>query len=410
MILTENINVALKGIWSNKLRSLLTTLGIIIGVMAVIGVVSIIQGFSHAINDFFLSMGATVMWVSPYRPPGEQGEKLGDIQLTYDDIQAIATYCPAVESVAPVIFQGGVDLKYMDQSTRAEMWGTTPQFQENRNFFVEKGRFFTEVDMDLRKNVCVLGNDILEELELDESILGKYIKLKGWRFKVIGLLEKKGNILNESQDDLVLIPIQTAAKLLGKNRLKYLFSFVKSKHTDLMEEAKAQIRILLRRRHELPMDFPDDFKVETGDEVLDKFNQFTNGLTMVMGGIVGIALLVGGIGIMNIMLVSVTERTREIGIRKAVGAKKRDIMFQFLTESITLSVVGGVVGIMLGFFVGTLGNHFLRKLWEELPNIYVPMWAIILSFGFAAGVGIIFGTYPAIKAARQDPIEALRYE
>ncbi|OGL49803.1 MAG: hypothetical protein A2161_17770 [Candidatus Schekmanbacteria bacterium RBG_13_48_7] len=410
MIVTENINVALKGIWSNKMRSLLTTLGIIIGVMAVIGVVSIIQGFSHAINDFFQSMGANVMWVTPHRPPGEKGEKLGDIELTYDDIMAIAKYCPAVQSVSPVIFKGLVDVKYMDQSAKNELLGTTPEFQFNRNFFVEKGRFFSEVDMELRKNVCVLGRDILENLDIDESILGDYIKIEGWRFKVIGILEKKGNILDQSQDDLILIPIQTAAKMYGKYRLKYVFAFVSSITPDSVNEAKAQISLLLRRRHELPSDFPDDFKVETGDEVLEKFNQFTNTVTLVMGGIVGIALLVGGIGIMNIMLVSVTERTREIGIRKAVGARKQDIMLQFLIESVTLSVVGGLVGIVFGFIVGAVGNHFLKKLWENLPNIYVPIWTILLSFGFAAGVGILFGTYPAIKAAKQDPIDALRYE
>jgi putative ABC transport system permease protein len=410
MIVTENINVALKSIWSNKMRSLLTTLGIIIGVMAVIGVVSIIQGFSHAINDFFQSMGSTVMWVSFYRPPGEKGEKLGDVELTYDDVMAIPQYCPSVESVSPIIFKGNADVKYLDTSMKTTMMGTTPEFQQNRNFFVEKGRFFSEVDMELRKNVCVIGYDILEKLELTDSIVGDYIKIDGWRFKVIGILEKKGNILDDSQDDLVLIPIQTAAQMLGKNSLKYVFSFVKCSSPDLVNEAKAQITLLLRRRHELTPDLPDDFRVETGDELLKKFNEITNGLTMVMGGIVGIALLVGGIGIMNIMLVSVTERTREIGIRKAVGARKRDIMLQFLIESVTLSVVGGIVGIFLGFIVGAIGNHFLRKLLEFLPNIYVPIWAILLSFGFAAGVGIIFGTYPAIKAAKQDPIEALRYE
>jgi len=405
MLFIENLILAFKALWQNKMRSFLTTLGIVIGVAAVIGVVSIVQGLSFLITEEIESMGSRTIIVFPYRPLGKEGEKLTRIELTWDDGQALKRLCSEVGEVSPVI-QRGARIKHGEEHGYTELMGTNPVFQDVRNFFVERGRFFSTIDEKTRARVCVVGQEIIKKYKILSDPLGQSIKIENEDFKIIGIMEKKGELFGVSFDEFVLIPFNTAIMLFGEDASKQIMLLVQSKSTQRVELASDQITEVLRIKHSLRSNQPDDFQVQTQSQILEGFNKLSNAVTYVVGGIVGIALIVGGIGIMNIMLVSVTERTREIGIRKAVGARRRNILIQFIVEAITLSFVGGVIGIFLGFFVG----YVTAKLIPHFPPAHIPIWAIILSFVFSTVVGLFFGIYPAAKASRLDPIESLRYE
>ena len=405
MLFIENLILAFKALWQNKMRSFLTTLGIIIGVAAVIGVVSIVQGLSFLITEQIESMGAKTILVFPYRPPGEEGEKLARIELTWDDGQAIKRLCSEVEEVTPSI-QRTIRIKHGDEKNYTQVEGTTPLYQDVSNFFVERGRFFSTIDDRTKGRVCVIGQEIIKKFDIKGDPLGQSIKVGNEDFKIIGVMEKKGEFFTISLDDFMLIPFSTATLLFGEDAAKQVLLYVQARSAKNTERASDQIAEVLRIRHSLRSDQPDDFIIRTQSQILEGFNTMSNAVTYVVGGIVSIALIVGGIGIMNIMLVSVTERTREIGIRKAVGARRRNILIQFIIEAITLSVLGGVIGIFLGYAAG----YITAKLIPHFPPAHVPFWAIALSFLFAMSVGLFFGIYPAAKASRLDPIESLRYE
>jgi putative ABC transport system permease protein len=400
----QNILTALVQIWVNKARALLTTLGIIIAVTATIAVVSIVQGFGKYVTDMLRGFGTNMIFVIPWNPSGMHGRMVGRVTLDINDVRAVGAECDKVRRISPLIF-ASVTVEYgREKALDIRMRGTSEQFQSIRQFFVQHGRFFGPIDVDNGAYVCVLGHDMLELLRCDESIVGNYLFLNGQRFLVVGLLEKKGEMMGESQDQLVVIPYTTAIKMVPYAR--YFMAFmVEATVEQEVEECSLQMTKVLRQRHGLQPAAPNDFRIFRQDEFLRDFERVQMIATSVLAGIVGISLIVGGIGIMNVMLVSVTERTREIGLRKSVGGRRRDIMFQFLTEAVTLAVVGGAIGVLLGY-----GICAMASLHPSMVKVIVPLWAVLLAMGFCAAVGVIFGIIPAFKAAILHPIDALRHE
>lgn len=404
MLILPNVRSALEQLWSNKLRSALTVLGIIIAVASTITVVSIVQGFTRYVSEFLQGLGTNAMWVWPSRPEGSEGKTLGRIELSVEDVAAVERGCSALKAVSPLIRRQNVKIGLGKEEITAPLEGVSADYHGIRNFPVEIGRPFSTVDVERAHHVCVLGREVVSKLKADDGLIGQFLLVKGVRFRVIGILEEKGSFFGDSLDLLILVPYTIALKMYPDSRRR--LAFTAQAFTEVnVPEARAQIVNLLRRRHGLSAYQPNDFNIRTQDEVLKAFNNMSTVATVVLAGIVGISLLVGGIGIMNVMLVSVTERTREIGLRKAVGARRRDIMLQFLTEAITLSVIGGGVGIGLGYALSALAS-----LHPKMVDIVVPIWAVVLGFGISAGTGVVFGLLPAAKAALLNPIDALRHE
>jgi putative ABC transport system permease protein len=390
------------------MRSILTTLGIIIGVMTVITMMSITQGLKKSVEEQVSVLGSDTFYIDKFPAIITSGKQWREYSrrknLTYEDAQAIAELCPSVKVVtADITLYPGEQIKYRGESTdRVPIWGVTETYLQVFSYFVRWGRFITPNDVDHRRQVCVLGNDVVKRLFPFEDPLGKYVRSGPHRFLVVGVLEEKGSFMGSSQDNLVMIPLTTLQKLAGE-RLDVDIG-VKPKSPAVLQKSLDEVISLLRRRRGVPYDQPNDFEIHTQDSLMGVFQNITGAAFAVVIGVASISLLVGGIGIMNIMLVTVTERTREIGIRKALGAKRRDILWQFLIESAVLSGIGGTLGILLGFSLG----KFVGAV-SPLPSV-VPVWAILLGLGFSSLVGMFFGIYPATKAARLDPIVALRYE
>jgi len=404
----ESLRVAFGALRANKLRAFLTTLGIVIGVMAVIAVVSIVQGLQFLIVGQLQDVGATYLRVLPNVRFAAPGQVTRPVLLTIDDAEAIVRRVPEVEWMSPMVFGTGVPVKHRERQHRPiYVAGVNQNWQEVVNQFVDRGRFFSTVDVRQRRKVVVIGETVAEELRLGRDPVGQEIYVGSVPVTVIGVMEEQGQTLGQDADDVVIVPFDTALSIFGRRAADQVQIHLRVADTDAIEGARAAIRRLLRQRHDLAEDQDDDFQIQTQDDLLDLFQSILTAVTGVVGGVVGIALLVGGIGIMNIMLVSVTERTREIGLRKAVGARKRDILMQFLIEAVTLSVVGGALGLAAGYGLGTLVVELLPI---DLPPAHVPLWAVALALGFSSLVGVFFGIYPAAKASRLDPIEALRYE
>jgi len=407
MVFTENFRIAFSALRANKMRAILTTLGIIIGVAAVIAVVSIVQGLQFMATNVFEGVGATYMMILPRQDPQRSpGEVVHQVKLTWDDGKAIRDQVPGVRLITPLLL-GREQIKFRDRQHRpGALIGVNDDYQGVMNHTVDRGRFFSRIDLENRRKVAVVGPTVVEKLNLGSDPLGKEIYVGKYPATVIGVMEDKGQTLGQDLDDLVFIPFDSAVALFGRNAGDQVQLRLQAESTDVVDAVRDGVVRVLRTRHHLAKGQPDDFQVLIQDEILSQVTKFLSGVTAVVGGIVGIALLVGGIGIMNIMLVSVTERTREIGVRKAVGARRQDILVQFLIEAVTLSLVGGAIGLALGYGIGVLASHLIPN-W---PPAHVPLWAVALAFGFSALVGIFFGIYPAGKAARLDPIEALRYE
>jgi putative ABC transport system permease protein len=404
MLILANVRTALEQLWANKMRSVLTVLGIVIAVASTITVVSVVQGFTRYVANFLQGLGTNAMWVWPERPAGEAGKTLGRIELDLSDVRAVEANCEALRSISPLIRRQNVKLSRGRDEVTAPLEGVSAEYHGIRNFPVEVGRTFAIVDIERAHHVCILGREVVNKLKADDGIVGASLLLNGRRFRVLGILAEKGSFLGNSQDDIVLVPYSIAMTMYPDSRRK--MAFTAQATTELaVPEARAQIVNLLRRRHGLSAYQPNDFRVRTQDEILEAFNNMSLVATAVLSGIVGISLVVGGIGIMNVMLVSVTERTREIGLRKAVGARRRDILLQFLTEAVSLSLVGGGLGIALGY-----GLSALASLHPQMVDIAVPWWAVLLGFGISAGTGVVFGLLPAVKAALLNPIDALRHE
>ncbi|RKX68873.1 hypothetical protein DRP43_05025 [candidate division TA06 bacterium] len=404
MDLFEGINSAFIYLKTNKLRSFLTTLGIIIGVMTVITVVSLIQGLDLKVKGMFSTLGTDVIYVSkwPFIRTGSvdwrKFRKRKD--FTIEDVRAIKEHCPDIIYVSPT-FSSNKDIKY--RNVRMELVsisGVNEHYQDIMAHFVEKGRNFTENEVDRKRFVCVIGKTVAKNLFKEEDPLGKRVDISGYKFKILGVLEEKGNLMGQDMDNFVNIPYTTAEKIMGRRR-KHMMIVVSAEDKEL---AMDEMRGVLRVRRKVADDADDDFDFGTQDMLLEFYKKFTSAAFLVMIGIASLALVTGGVGIMNIMYVTVTERTREIGIRMAIGAKKRDILWQFLIETVTISILGGAVGILAGIGLGKL-----ISIVSHLPYA-VSIWSIMIAFIVSAGVGIIFGILPAKKAANLNPVEALRYE
>jgi len=401
----ENVKIALRAILANKMRSILTVLGVMIGVAAVIAVVSIVQGMQKKIAGDLNEIGAQFIEVFPQR---DQHKPFDVPELTIEDAQAVQRQTTAIRDFTPIFISSG-ETKYGDARHPTQLYAVNSQYPEIVNHWVDYGRFFTAVDEEAKKRVCVIGIEVADELGLGDDPIGKTIQIGANTFTVVGILEKKGGTFGQNQDDVLLIPFSTATVIYGPENMRALvLAFQMQEGADL-ELAKEQVRDVLRTRHRLGKDEKDDFQILAQEEMMEMISTVLGSVTMILGGVVAIALLVGGIGIMNIMLVSVTERTREIGIRKSIGARRRDVLVQFLIEAIVLSGFGGLIGIAGGFLLAVVARLIIAR-WVTFPAVYTPPWVIMLAFGFCALLGIIFGIYPAAKASKLDPIEALRYE
>ncbi|MGH9457836.1 MAG: ABC transporter permease [Thermoanaerobaculia bacterium] len=404
----ENFKIALKALWANKMRSVLTTLGIIIGVASVIAVVSLVQGMEHGIASELEGVGATYILVVP--DAGDQRRQMNPSipDLTYDDGIAVLRGATEIVSFTPIFFRGS-EVRHLDSRHSTMLLGVSESYQDVVNHWVDRGRFFTPIDIREKKRVATIGVEVARKLGIEDEPLGKQIQIDGNAFTIVGLMEAKGRMFGQDQDDVILIPFPTASVIYGSEAVRTIrldFQAASPERTDLTRE---QIREILRARHGLEGDEENDFRIILQEEILETVGRTLLMTSLIMGAIVGIALLVGGIGIMNIMLVSVTERTREIGLRKSVGARRQDVLLQFLIEAVTLSGLGGVIGIVLGMGLAAAVRALLTR-WVAFPEVYTPLWAVALAFGFCAFLGVVFGIYPAAKASKLDPIEALRYE
>jgi putative ABC transport system permease protein len=408
MNIMRTSRVALRALGRNKMRSFLTALGIIIGVGAVISMVSIGEGAKKGVEERFASFGTNLLFVSPgSRSRGGVHSGFGGFNtLKPEDATAIAQQCDAVQYTSPSV-STRAQAVYGNKNWNTSIQGTGVRYPEIRNWPVEEGTYFDDSQVRTAAKVCVLGSEVKKSLFEDEDAIGKIIRVKAIPFRVIGILKSKGESGGWfNRDDMMTVPYTTVMKrLTGQEYISSIdISAVSAART---EEAQSQIEELLRVRHKIAPGAEDDFQVRNMADIAEGAAQATEIMTILLGSIASISLLVGGIGIMNIMLVSVTERIREIGIRMAVGAKQRDILLQFLTEAVVLSVLGGLIGVLFGIGLSRLLVYV--KTFSQFKTAVSP-GSIILAFVFAASVGIFFGFYPARKASRLDPIEALRYE
>jgi putative ABC transport system permease protein len=414
MNLVENIHLAITALAVNKLRSLLTMLGIIIGVAAVITLVSLGRGVEDFVAAEFQGLGNNLLFILPGQIEPGHGSPLraGGGGLTNNDVGALSdsVRTPDVVAVVPEYSRSATIIRGRYE-TRTSITGTTTGFPDLRNFHPVSGGFFTEQDVASAARVAVIGQTIYEELFPEGGVpIGENIKINNINFRIVGMLEEKGGSGFNDQDDLILIPINAAQKRLfparrSDGQLRVDLIYAQLLDEDRQEAAIAQVELVLREQHNIQFRDEDDFSVLSQDELLSAFGQITGVLTVFLGVIAGISLLVGGIGIMNIMLVSVTERTREIGLRKAIGAKRRDIMSQFLVEAMFLAVVGGSVGLLIGI----VGAGAISNLSDSLQAA-VDWLAVAGAISISAMIGLVFGVYPAARASRLNPIDALRYE
>ncbi len=398
----ETFRVAFEAIISNKVRAGLTMLGVIIGVMAVILLVSIGEGARVYITKELSGLGTNLIVIQPGKTTTSGGfhpPSAGTVRkLTYEDSLALRRRAWLLTDAVPIVLGSG-RVKFQNQGRDTTVIGTTAEFERVRNLFVDTGSFVRQEDVDTKAKVVVLGRKVKDELFGEESPLGKNVTLSDARYRVVGVMRKKGMSLGWDVDDVVFIPVTSGQELFDTDAI---FEIIAStSRAEDTERAIAQIKDILIRRHA----HKEDFTIVTQGAMLETMNTILNVLTAALGGIAGISLVVGGIGIMNIMLVSVRERTREIGIRKALGARNRDIMAQFLIEAMTLSGAGGLIGILVG-----VGLALLIPVFVDVLPTSVSAWSILMAFFFSGAVGIFFGVYPARKAALQDPIQALRYE
>jgi putative ABC transport system permease protein len=401
MDVIEVIKMSRGTIMINRTRAFLTVLGVIIGVTAVILMVSIGEGARKYIRDEFTGLGSNILVVVPGKTSSEGGPHMGTSavrKLVYDDAELIKRRSRYIKSSIPVVV-GTSLIKYRSKSRYTYVEGVSEEFFRVRNLSVDSGRFFTDTDVEARRRVCVIGRTVKKEILGDINPLGTLITIGESKFRVIGLMAPKGVTLGFDFDDLVFIPVTTAMELFDTDSLFNITVKVRSENE--IQQAKDDIKRTLLKKHA----GEEDFTILSQDEMLSVMERILKIMTAVLAGIASISLLVGGVGIMNIMLVSVKERTREIGLRKAIGAKNRDILFQFLAEAVMLSLAGGLLGILIGVILTWMIPLFVSYLPTKLSG-----WSVVMAFSFSVFVGIFFGVYPARKAASLDPINALRYE
>ncbi|EKE76631.1 ABC transporter permease [Gallaecimonas xiamenensis] len=406
-ILAESLRAAVGAIRAHGMRSVLTTLGIVIGIASVIAVVAVVQGLTASIDKQLAGMGTNVLSISPYTPLKDQitgnfarlrEEDVDSIRGSVSGVANVTVSTPLVGTLSTLSYQG--------RKASAIAAGVGYAYADLYGAYTDKGRFFSKSDEQSRRRVTVLGKTVVSNLKIVGDPIGQYLQLGQEWFKVIGVLEERGKFFGFDQDDQILIPYSTARALQGFVSTPNLN--ISMAITDLGQQDKVveQLKRVLRRNHGLAKDAPDDFELQTAKQMQERIGAITNTTTLVAAGVVGVSLLVGGIGIMNIMLVSVTERTREIGILKALGATRAHILWQFLAEAVLLCLLGGMIGLALGYGLALAVTAMI----PGMPAATVPWWAIALSLSFSAFVGVLFGILPAIKAANLHPIDALRYE
>jgi putative ABC transport system permease protein len=405
MNIFESLNMAAKTLVANKLRSGLTMLGIVIGNASVIAMVGVGEGTQKLAQDQFKSLGPNTLFILPGSPKAQNIRSGGTPPtLVLSDARAIGRQVPSVAAVSPVLQNSSV-VTYGNITTTTIVQGVTKEFPLVRNFAVDKGRFVGDLDVKGDKQIAAIGTDLAKRLFGADNPLGKQIRVGNLSFDIVGVMESKGSSFGSNQDDTLLIPITTMSKrVIGRTSpfgLRVSLIAVSAKDSESMDAAEFQITNLLRRRHKIVNE--DDFTVRNQKDALQIVTTITNALTLLLGAIAGISLLVGGIGVMNIMLVSVTERTQEIGLRKAIGATQKDILIQFTIEAIILSTIGGIIGTLIG-----IGGIVLVSNFSPLKQASISPSAIILAVSVSGGIGLFFGVVPARQAARLDPIEALR--
>lgn len=403
MNILESVNMAVKTLTANKLRSTLTMLGIIIGNASVIAMVGVGQGAQRYAAEQFESLGPNVLFIIPGSDEADRRATEANRPLTMEDAEAIATQVPTVNAVAPEL-QGQQPITYRSKRTSAGVKGTVPEFMTVRSFNVERGRFFSDLDVQRSSRVVALGADLARKLFGQSDPIGQSIRINNISFQVIGIMESKGAFLGENQDDVALIPISTMSSRITGDESPYgtavTYISASARNEASINAAQFQIRNLLRLQHKVVNE--DDFTIRTQKDALEIVGNVTGALTLMLAAIAGISLLVGGIGIMNIMLVSVRERTQEIGLRKAIGASQQDILVQFMIEAIILSAIGGVIGTGIGAAGVTLVGAVTPL------KAGVSMVAVTMAVGVSGGIGLFFGVFPARQAAKLDPIVALR--
>lgn len=403
MDILESVKMATTTLLANKLRSTLTMLGIIIGNASVIAMIGIGEGAQKYVSGQFETLGTNVLFIIPGNQDAQRTTTDLPKTLVLGDAEAIATQVPTVEKVAPQLHAREV-VTYRNKNTTTLIVGTTPDYTAVRNFDAERGRFITNLDVKRNNQIVALGSKLAERLFGNSEPIGQNVRIKNVSFLVVGVMESKGSVLGTNYDESAFLPISTmASRIIGRNSpygVDLTFISVSAKDEASVEAAQFQITNLLRLRHKIIRE--DDFSVESQKDVLEIAGSVTGALTAMLAAIAGISLLVGGIGVMNIMLVSVTERTQEIGLRKALGATQQDILFQFLIEAVILSAAGGVIGTALG-----IGGILLVSAITPLQAGVSPV-AIALAVSVSGGIGVVFGVIPARRAAQLDPIVALR--
>ncbi len=400
----EAIGMGLAALRAYKMRAGLTILGVVMGIMTVTGMSAIVAGLNKSMASQIEGFGTAVVFVRPFGP----GENLSTEErrrrkgLSELEVEALTERCQTCAAVAPLEFPAAQNIKYgREKVQNAQLIGTTAAYETVHDAWAERGRFLSPGDVSRGAKVAVIGSEIAETLFPFLDPVGKDITLDGIRFNVIGVMEHKGKFLNFNRDNLILIPL---GSMVRASFFNFLLADVKSTSPANMERTQDEVREILRRQRKLKFLQKDTFTMFTQDTLTNLYNQLTGGIYLVMIAISSIGLVVGGVGVMNIMLVTVTERTREIGVRKALGARKRDIRWQFLTEAMTLTAAGGILGIVIGGGVASLVDKF-----SPFPAVLQPTW-VVIAFVTSLVVGLTFGLWPAMKAAKLDPIEALRYE
>lgn len=402
----ESLRIAVHALRANVLRSILTMLGMIIGVAAVISVVALMESLRNSVTQQFQGFGANTVQVEAYTSFKEtlQGRFAS---LSHSDLMALSERLKGIDEITPfyVVSGDAGEIKFGSKASFTSIYATSKNYSTLYQAYISEGRFLEDFDNARRRPVAVLGHSVINNLEMTTSPVGDFIQLGEHWFKVIGVMEEKGDLLGIDQDDFIIIPYETGRKFIGDMQSpEFTISFSVSEGEDLNSVVTRAERIL-RQSRGLKEGQENDFKIKTASQITESFDSISSGITAVLVGVVAISLLVGGIGIMNIMLVSVTERTKEIGVSRALGAKRGDILFQFMLEALILALLGGVIGILLG-----LGVAHLIALLLKVSSVTIPLWTYIMAFSFSASVGLVFGILPAIKAANLNTIDALRFE
>ncbi len=414
-LFADTISMALATLWANKMRSLLTIVGIVIGITAIVGMTAIMRGFNDSIAEMFKELGPDTIIVA--RMVGGGGNEIDRKEvarrpnLTVEDMKAIQREARTLRAVDCWLF-GNDRLFYGSTRTgETSIMGTTDKYPDVNGLKVDIGRFFTESEMEHRRNIVVIGQTPYKAFFQNADPIGKVVKIRGTAFTVVGVAAPRPGIggLQTNQDSLAIMPYTTFQKTFGVRADREregpgVIIFAAPRQGVEREAAINEVRTIMRIRHGLKLNQDDDFSISSQDMIMQSFQQVTQGIYLGLLAISSVALMVGGIGVMAIMMISVTERTREIGVRKALGARRREILWQFLVEAITLTSLGGIMGVLFGSAVGTI-----VKLLTPLP-VSMPWWSFAIGFSFSAAVGIFFGLFPAFRASRLDPIEALRYE